>query len=251
MTVQHTNFYETLKEAQMRLQNTIVLYDNEPYFVICIDNHNSDGIFRIYMEPLGHLDGLSYGNCPYGGSHPGPAMDEFLQANKNTRIVRKHLNSPLFAKFRPFPLGMCDTNGVTYYCERAPVRATYQGLNRDMVNSALVTLDAVSRKTRYGGSPEIWSKDFYNTIKGLYMSPQEALGHLTSGKVKNVSLSFHRLFCFIRGPVNTTFLSYKGEIVGVLPNNDLTQLNLIKKYFYTQEVITELGVFEKICIADS
>lgn len=250
MPVQHVNFYESLKEAQMRLNQTIVMYDNEPYFVICIDNHKSDGIFRVYMEPLGSPRGLTFSSSPYSANHPGIDMDHFLDTYKDkTPIIRKQLNSPLFNKFRPFPLGMCDSNGSTYYCERAPVRGTYQGLNRDMLNSKLISLDtSKGGPGRYG--PEMYSEDFRKTILGQYMSAQDALSHLVSNKVKNQSLSFHREFCFIKGPVGTLFLAYKTEVVGNVVNRDFSQLNLVKKYFYTQEVINELGVFDKIVIAD-
>ena len=48
----HPNFYENLKEAQMRLLRTVVTYDNEPYYVGAITNHMKDGIFRVYLLPL-------------------------------------------------------------------------------------------------------------------------------------------------------------------------------------------------------
>jgi hypothetical protein len=43
-------------------------------------------------------------------------------------ILRKQMNSPLFNKFRPYPLGMCNTKGQrAYYLERQPNRKTEQG----------------------------------------------------------------------------------------------------------------------------
>ena len=65
----YLNFYETVTEANMRLRQTVVLYDNEPYHVLAISDHISKGEealkgeFRIYLAPFPH-NSKTFGNCP-------------------------------------------------------------------------------------------------------------------------------------------------------------------------------------------
>jgi hypothetical protein len=49
----HPNTFETVKEAMMRLRRTVVVYDGQPFVVLCITNHKADGIFRIYLQATG------------------------------------------------------------------------------------------------------------------------------------------------------------------------------------------------------
>src|SRR3546814_20877703 len=57
----------------------------------------------------------------------GKRMDNFLKDNPDCGIIRKNMDSPLFNRFRPFPLGMCNLNGETYFLCRSPTRNTQQG----------------------------------------------------------------------------------------------------------------------------
>jgi hypothetical protein len=64
--------------------------------------------------------------------------------NKGHPIIRKTMNSPKFNKFRPFPLGMCNSNGRCYFLERQPLRPKVeQGLIRSMVTEKQITLAEV------------------------------------------------------------------------------------------------------------
>ena len=51
----YPNFYENLSEANKRLHGTVVLYDGHPYYILAISNHFTDGIMRVYMEPLAKI----------------------------------------------------------------------------------------------------------------------------------------------------------------------------------------------------
>ena len=79
----HKNFYETIKEARMRLAQTVVMYDGEPYYVLALDNHKSDGIFRVYLDKLGQKGGMAHRrlNIPFeyydGETSVGAAMDKW------------------------------------------------------------------------------------------------------------------------------------------------------------------------------
>ena len=49
----NVNFYENLEEAQRRLRGTVVMYDGIPHYVLAITDHQSGGIFRVYMQDTG------------------------------------------------------------------------------------------------------------------------------------------------------------------------------------------------------
>src|SRR3546814_12211748 len=121
----------------MRLVNTVVMYDNRPYYVLCSTDHKKDGIFRMYLDELYTERGAAISRIPgipyeYNDGTPqhierGKRMDNFLKDNPDCGIIRKNMDSPLFNRFRPFPLGMCNLNGETYFLCRSPTRNTQQG----------------------------------------------------------------------------------------------------------------------------
>ena len=260
MSVNHTNFYENLPEAQMRIRQTVVLYDGSPYYVIAITDHKGDGVFRVYLEPLADA-GRGYksvnqeirnitGVYPASDNRLGPAIDEWLTKNKaTTTILRKKMNSPLFAKFRPFPLGMLNTgesaNGRCYYVERQPMRHREQGLTAAMLTEYPVSC---GRDKTYNGlnSVSIYTEAFKDLVLGKYPSGKECLSALLDSDVTNEALAFHRLFAFIRGPLDQIFLGYKDEVVGVLPNDDLSMVRLGTRYRHLKESIQDLGLFGNV-----
>lgn len=258
--VAHPNFYETIHETHMRLRSTFVLYDGEPYVVICITNHRDDGIFRIYLEPIGNGEHMLAYNNPnppptnqYGSDDPawGVAMDKWMEEHPD-KIIRKRINSPAFNKFRPFPLGMCNYEGRVFYLERQPNRKTEQGLTHSMVSAQHVNLDIMSNgKARMGSGRggcmvDLYSESFRDCIKGVHPSAQECLDNLKDPEIINEAAAFHRQFAFVRGPLGMIFLAYKADIVGVLPNKDLSVLRLGREYSHTREVIELLRTFDNI-----
>lgn len=253
----YTNFYETVTEANMRLRGTVILYDQIPHYVIAISNHRQDGIFRIYMEPLGvgqmKMAHRNYpmpalqlpSDVPDVGVHMDSFMDTFLDKYKKPcPVIRKQMNSPLFNKFRPFPLGMCNSAGKVVYFERSPQRRTEQGLNLGALTSQQVFIGRTESLNKF----DYYAEDFVRCIKGDYPSAQEALTQMRLPSCENEGVAFHRLFAFIRGPANTMFLANKADIVGFLPENNLAKLFLAAKFHYLKESITDLGLFENIVI---
>ena len=233
----------------MRLRQTVVLYDGQPYYVHGITNHMDDGIFRIYCEPIGKEVGMSYNNAPEQNpfslvpyDHPdcGKAMDIWINKYSEYGIVRKHMNSPAFNKFRPFPLGMCNYKGKVYYMERMPTRHTQQGLSANMLSSYLIRLHP--EKCSISG-PVIVSDMFKDMIVGDYPSKEEALAKLFDPTIANDSIAISRYGAIIRGPVGSVFFAYKNETVGILPNADFTCLRLDKKFAFLKETIETLGLF--------
>lgn len=241
------NFYENINEARMRLLRTIIMYDGLPYVVLAVCNHHLDGIFRVYLEPLGvpRPRGLMYPCEEMGTDSPslGAAMDKFLD-NKSTPLLRKQMNSPKFNKFRPFPLGMCNYNGRVYYIERQPARHREQGLTQSMVADQLVSLSPKAGNSPYRTqNVSMFSPEGRACILAEHPSASECLKELCDPNVTNDAAAFHRHFALVRGPVNTLFLAYKGDVIGVLPNNSLSSVKLDRKFAHTREVVTELGVF--------
>ncbi|QDP50572.1 MAG: hypothetical protein Tp1125DCM00d2C21254131_13 [Prokaryotic dsDNA virus sp.] len=259
----HKNFYETIKEARMRLLHSVVMYDGEPYYVLAIENHKADGIFRIYLDKLGQKGGLTHTRLhgiPYeyyddepGTSCIGEAMDKWLERNKDAGIVRKMANSPHFNKYRPFPLGMvnCEKTGQVFYTRRGPTRHTQQGLTSQMFSCRPIELvasarSATKRGSLSGGGVNITSNSAYLCYTNQYPSIKEVMQHLTDPKTKNNAAAFHREFAILRGPLDMMFLAYKEDVVGFMPNGDLSRLVLARGYGHCREVTDELGVFETI-----
>lgn len=254
MAKEHPNFYENLKEAEMRLRGTVVTYDGEPYYVLCITDHKPDGIFRVYLQPLGWRPGPNINlNMPYefneDGLPTGLAMDKWLEKYPDSGILRKHMNSPAFNKFRPFPLGMCNYPHGAAYLERVPQRHTQQGLTAAMVMQEYLELDNDGKdgKPKKGSRFfEITSPAFRECIRGRYPSLETCLTKLNDPKIRNKSAAFHRDFALIRGPVETLFFAYKKETIGFLPRNDLSLLQVSKKFVHLKEVLEELKSFEDV-----
>ena len=249
-----TNFYENLKEANMRLRGTIVLYDNIPCYVHGITNHKDDGIFRVYCEPIGNPQGMSLQNAPesipfslipFESADCGKAMDLWLEKYPQYGIMRKHMNSPAFNKFRPFPLGMINWKGRVYHLERQPVRQTFQGLSANMLSAYVI--NSRPEKTSAGGV-SITSDMFRDMIMGVYPSKEEVLQKFEDENVTNEAIAFHRLCAIVKGPVGTRFLAYKNDVVGFLPNKDFTCLLLDKKFKFLKEAIDDLKIFDNPCI---
>jgi hypothetical protein len=249
--MQHPNFYESLDEAIIRLLRTVVLYDGEPFYVLALANHMTDNIIRIYLDPIGVKEKRrslpELDNYQPNSASVGPLLDAYMEteAGKKAGLLRKQLNSPLFQKFRPFPLGMCNTKTGAVYLERQPQRQTQQGLMRNMVLEHRISLDNSSSKG-YGPNVSLFGEEFKACVMGDYPSPQTVFKALLDPSVANNSLGFHRHFALVRGPIDMLFLAYKQDVVGVLPVGDFSMLRLGRKFQHVREAVFELGLFSSI-----
>lgn len=248
----YTNFYETVKEAVMRLRGTIVLYDKLPYYVMAIAGHHKDGIYRVYLDPVGEESHAVPSVEDYGPEHPllGGYIDQWLDAHKDSPVLRKQMNSPLFDKFRPFPLGMCNIGKQCYYLERQPLRPkTEQGLTRGMVNESLISLGPVDYiRGSKGGNLQLMSPSMKACITGDHPGAKECLENLLSGDYENEAVAFHREFAFVKGPIGMIFLAYKSDIVGVLPKNNFDFCRLGEGFKHCREAVGDLRLFTNIVI---
>jgi hypothetical protein len=263
--VKHKNFYENAKEANLRLRNTVVWYDGPgeqgPYFVMVITDHDGAD-FKIYMKRIGQKYYSVSGVMPPNEVYPaettgfGKLMDKFMKDYPKFGIIRKDLSSPHFRAFRPFPLGMMnlvrtDKNGKavdceTLYLERQPNRATQQGLTRTMIYISPVNAAMARDPVPMHHSFDLWSEDFYDCVMGKYPSIDTCLSKLRDPTIANEAAAFHRYFALVKGPIGMVFLSYKGDIVGVLDNKNLSSLTVDRDFNYTREAISDLHVFNSI-----
>jgi hypothetical protein len=248
---QHLNFYENIKEARMRLRNTVVMYENEPYYVLAITDHKGP-VFRIYLNPLEHIAAPNYGltditqNIPVDYPGFGDKLDTWMASNPSTKVIRKRMDSKHFNNFRPFPLGMCNYGEKCYYVERQPQRKSEQGLTKNSTQEHLVTTALKGDNPIQMGGIRIWDKQFADCILGKYPTAKECLDNLLDNDIANEAVAFSRDFALCRGPIDMLFLAYKTDIVGVLPNRDFSLLRLGKEFNHVKEVAGDLRLFTNI-----
>lgn len=251
---EYPNFYENLKEARRRIGDTVVMYDGLPYYVLCISDHKADGIFRVYLDPLvtegnmeHHVKRVPHEWHDEPDRKVGHVMDEYLDRNKESKILRKMMNSPLFDRFRPFPLGMSNFQSGVVYLTRMPTRPlTNQGLVGSAVKAERLSLDSERGMLGRGYCPSLFHPSMCKTILGVYPSVNEIIENLRDPDVVDEGCAFHREFAIMRGPINTLFLAYKTDIIGLLCNKDVSKVILPREFAYCKEVTEELGVFDQV-----
>lgn len=255
------NFYENIAEAKLRLEQTVVLYDSIPYYVYWIVE-GTDGKLKAYLDDYkgGYTIRHRHPKFPryqdYNPQSYNEVIADWYAKNKDKGLVRKELGSPHFNKFRPFPLGNVNTKGSVIYTERTPTRNTNQGLRERSVFALNVCpvpnpTSSPKRKGLISGvhtfnnetSIDIWSEDFYQTMLGVYPSPQEILEAFKDPTVVNTGVAFHRDFSIFRGPLDMLILCYRDEGIGLLPDGDLSRVLVGQKYTFLKETVEELGCF--------
>jgi len=93
---------------------------------------------------------------------------------------------------------------------------------------------------------DLYGPGFRDCIMGSHPSAQECVNNLKDPQILNEAAAFHRQFAFVRGPLDMLFLAYKADIVGVLPNRDLSVLRIGREFRHTREVIELLNTFDTI-----
>ena len=261
-----TNFYERIDEAQMRLRGTVVMYDEEPYYVLAVTDHKADGKFRIYLDPLsrGRSARDTFFDFPRLGDYhcPGEVLDGWIDRNPESGVLRKYMGAAGFNKYRPFPLGNMNCDGTVYYCERSPTRNTTQGLRREAVVTMPVSVSPDVGSTGRRGYYDAYTEgrgigidfygnlEFYDCIKGSYPAFAEVVEALRDPTVTNNGAAFHREFSVFRGPLNMLFLCYQHQGVGQLYDFNNVSVRLSKDYAFLKEQLQELDLFSQILIQE-
>lgn len=236
--MQYPNFYESLREARMRLNYTLVLYDGEPYQVAGITNHE-DGIYRLYLWDIRNADKQ---RCPDLSDYDDEFIEDWVADNPQYNFIRKKINSPKFNKFRPYPLGMVNYKDCVFYVARQPVRKSEQGLIDQMLNRTHLTKMTVPEfNTQFPGLYQL-----RDCIKGVYPKPEEVLKALNDPDVITQGAAFDREFAIVKGPLNQLYLAYRAEVVGLMLNNDFNTVLIGRDYDYCKEVVQALGLFDNV-----
>ena len=254
---EHPNFFETVSEARMRLEQTIVMYDGEPCFVLGVHDHRKDGIFRIYLDRISSTESVlkgrrKYTRCPYYTtpmSDPayGPLMDAWMDEHPDSGVLRKHMNSPKFNKYRPFPLGMVNDDGSALYVSRQPKRHTQQGLSE----SHLMISDPSSGRFKGQMGLTLTSESMVDMYIGRYPGALECLSALQDQEVTNSSVAWSREFALIRGPLESLYIAYGPDTVGQLyefGDNHFGRLSLASRFSYLKETCEEQGLFDEVTV---
>lgn len=205
--------YEDLPDAQMRLQNSVVLYDGEPVYITDIsqggEGDPKEDVFRVYACPL-----------PYDGAQ---------------KPLRKFISSRKF-DLAPFPMGFMNYRGRAYYCSRLPRRQQRQGLSTATFQAFDILTQDPSDVRLERLLPE---KEFFNCIKGTFPSFPEALRLIEKADV--MSVAFSRSFAVAKDDdmEELVFLYHKKEKVGFIMEGEL---KLSKKGRCLRESLQEVGV---------
>jgi hypothetical protein len=202
--------YESVADASMRLQGTVVLYDGQPVYIENVTQldagDNKADVFRIYHRAL-----------PYGNS---PQERKFISSKKYD--------------LAPFPMGFMNKDGVTYYCSRLPRKQQRQGLS----NGTFSCVDVSGRGGRYALEEAINFKEFADCIAGKYPSVAEATRRVRDGEQ---AVAFSRCFALVRDNdlPELIYLYHKQAKVGFVMDG---KLSLAKKGQCLKESLREAGV---------
>ena len=255
----YKNFYESLKEANMRLNGTVVLYDGDPYYVLCITDHMKDGEFRVYLDPVSDQMAVNRfsdlpSNIPEGhflglGTNRGAEMDKWMEAHKDSGVIRKNLSSKKFNSFRSFPLGMMEY-GRSYcmYVERHPTRNPQQGLQGNSLIAKQVLLE-----NSHTCDVNMFTDFFKACVRGEYDTLNEAYEKLKDPNTGKKSVPFHRRFALVKGVLGQTILWYKNDPVGFVKKDKAVggfSVSLDKQFVFVKESVDELGLFFSVEIHD-
>lgn len=199
--------FENVEQANFRLANSLIEYENKLYWVNEIRDGFADGIPRIYMW------------------NP---MDE------NRKTVRKQLNSPRFNRFRPFQMGFLnyfeDGAKNCMFTSRQTARRNRQGLTKDTFAAHTVDGQQKNLDLRICSGRE----SFAEMVNGIYPSFDEAVDALTP----NSAVAFDRNYAVRMDPTGLVTLYRKKERIGLI-RKDTKEVYLFQlKQYYREEMAT-------------
>ena len=216
--------YETVGDAGMRLNNTVVLYDGVPHYVDTVD-HPPEGdrkeIFRVCCRPL-----------PLKLEDPAQGR------------IRKYISSKKF-DLAPFPMGFINTDRGAVYASRAPTRQQSQGLCSknlltELVPSPEIGPGQIKPKQALDFNTLIHSQRAADAFAGKYPSFKEAAAETAKGLK---SVAFNREFAIACDPELPFLLYLYHKLVKVgVADADTATVRLGPKRKCLTEMLTELGV---------
>jgi len=203
--------YDTLEQASLRLNQTVILIGGAPAYVAEV-RHNRDGkINLVYYTSIGR------DAQPRDINVDDPSVDA-----------------------RGMRLGYVNDRRSTYFLARTPGRQQAQGLNRRNVYTYTPGTDEpmgnMFEDLRRNGS-------LYKALRGDYPTIEQCAEQLNAYDSEVMSRAFHRHFALVRND-NFDFLElhYKNERIGY---GELNNFTLPSRYSYLTEMIKQSGVITK------
>jgi hypothetical protein len=208
-----TCFWADTEQAQERLTNSFVLYDDTPAYVIEVTGGFGDGIPRASL---------------YLGS--------------SREATRKRLDSPKFGKFRNLPkLGFMNNpeKGRAYLIRRIAARTRTHGLSDN--NIRVTTFHPQSNSfdrpdTRF--STLARGENFLALHKGVYPNLSQILTVLANGS----SMAFARKYLVARDTDGLRWLYRETDKIGLFTGADT--LNLFTRFSFCREELMEEPTFD-------
>lgn len=230
--------YETVEEVKFRLENTVVLYDEEPVYITRVnavepgDDVNPGEVSKVYFQPL-----------PWRGAAKNDLFIRFDPAVQNPapkapdrRATRKFLSSRKF-DLTPFKMGYFNEGGQATFVSRAPVRQNQQGLS---ARTALFS-DIKGRKSlNIGWNQLINSQGFVDMVHGKYPSLEEAKELINNENHTSVAVSRSFAF-FIDHDLESMFLMHKGTKCGFCSTDD-NGVKVPNKFHFLREEMEEARI---------
>lgn len=182
--------YESLEEAQRRLLNTVVLYDNEPVYVIAVRNIDAN-------------------DRAQGAVNKDIVRVEFqrLPIKADTLIERKYISSRKF-DFSPFKMGLIELNTGLHYLSRTTGRQQQQGLSDGNLSVTSIGDVYWDKHIQHMVSEEA----LYNTIKGVYRPFNEVVEDK-----KETGSAFSRSFSLLHDrDIGLSFFYHKNKRCGYI-----------------------------------
>ncbi len=214
--------YQTRDEAQLRLSNTVVIYDKAPIWVRQA-LHNDEGLIVLEV-------------CRLKGNR--------------TKVIE--LRDPKL-NLRNLPLGYMNCTSNVRYLTRIPTRRYKQGLCRSNVH--IPNLDAevmggVINQQFYQEEEQpapgadlqhiMGEEGFTHMMTGVYPAYANVMELLTDKKRPIQSMAFSRTLALAKDNIELIYIGYKGERVGW--SEDGEQFKLAKQFHYLNEIMEQNGV---------
>jgi hypothetical protein len=204
--------YETAEEANMRLSNSVVLYDGRP----------------VYISEIRRDEELPKGEICRVIMHELPLTD-------NNRGERKYISSGKF-NLAPFKMGFLNLAGKTFYLSRNTARQNRQGLSERTLSVEALTASAQgSRLPRFRDL--LNNTEFVDMITGKYPSVDEALTLLEQDDIASVAISREYAIVADEELEDLIVLFHKTKKVGFMPTKGSFKLS--KKFKFLKEELDE------------
>lgn len=210
-------FWTDLDQAQQRLNNSVVLYDDQPVYIEEIRGGYEDNVPRAFINP-----------CD----------DQSVRKSKM-------LNSPKFKKFRELPkLGWMNSVNPkvdAVYLSRRTSTTRVHGLNAEnVIVQNFQKTPGVNAKLA-GGVYTFrnfnFDKGFCDAHNNVFPSLEKILDKIP----ENAAIAYSRLFAVVRDNDGIRWLYRGPEKVGIFTGVDT--LNLLSKHAYLREEIMEDKAF--------